>query len=175
MDGISELLHLAEVMIGPQLGFPMQETASQRLYVVGPYRWRGRFARQEMPTSRDFPRERSPPGISRCTAKAYRCENSVWHSPFLCSRKAGLVVVVRKKRRKLSPQQRHTPVRSPPFSPRRTDLPRRTAGGCVAFAGERTISWLQAFRRLITRHEFYAFLYHSFAKIACIMSVLRRF
>ncbi len=40
---------------------------------------------------------------------------------------------------------------------------------------ERTISWLQAFRRLITRHEFYAFLYHSFAKLACIMIVLRRF
>jgi transposase len=40
---------------------------------------------------------------------------------------------------------------------------------------ERTISWLQAFRRLITRHEFYSFLYHSFAKLACIMIVLRRF
>ena len=39
----------------------------------------------------------------------------------------------------------------------------------------RTISWLQAFRRLITRHEFYAFLYHSFTKLACIMMVLRRF
>ena len=40
---------------------------------------------------------------------------------------------------------------------------------------ERTISWLQAFRRLITRHEFYAFLYHSFAKLACTMIALRRF
>jgi transposase len=40
---------------------------------------------------------------------------------------------------------------------------------------ERTISWLQSFRRLVTRYEFYAFLFHSFAKIACLMIVLRRF
>lgn len=40
---------------------------------------------------------------------------------------------------------------------------------------ERTISWLQSFRRLVTRYEFYAFLFHSFAKLACIMIVLRRF
>ena len=40
---------------------------------------------------------------------------------------------------------------------------------------ERTISWLQAFRRLVTRYEFYAFLFHSFAKLACLMIVLRRF
>ena len=40
---------------------------------------------------------------------------------------------------------------------------------------ERTISWLQAFRRLVTRYEFYAVLYHSFAKLACLMIVLRRF
>lgn len=40
---------------------------------------------------------------------------------------------------------------------------------------ERTVSWLQAFRRLVTRYEFYALLFHSFAKLACLMIVLRRF
>lgn len=40
---------------------------------------------------------------------------------------------------------------------------------------ERTISWLQAFRRLVTRYEFYALLFHSFAKLACLMILLRRF
>jgi transposase len=40
---------------------------------------------------------------------------------------------------------------------------------------ERTISWLQSFRRLVTRYDFYAFLFHSFAKLACMMIVLRRF
>ena len=40
---------------------------------------------------------------------------------------------------------------------------------------ERTISWLQAFRRLVTRYEFYATLFHGFAKLACLMIVLRRF
>ena len=40
---------------------------------------------------------------------------------------------------------------------------------------ERTISWLQAFRRLVTRYEFYAVLFHSLAKLACLMIVLRRF
>ena len=40
---------------------------------------------------------------------------------------------------------------------------------------ERTIGWLQAFRRRVTRYEYYAFLFHSFAKLACLMIVLRRF
>ena len=40
---------------------------------------------------------------------------------------------------------------------------------------ERTISWLQDFRRLVTRYEFYSFLFHSFAKIASLMILLRRF
>jgi transposase len=40
---------------------------------------------------------------------------------------------------------------------------------------ERTISWLHAFRRLVTRYEFYARLFHSFAKLACLIIVLRRF
>src|SRR5215212_4334201 len=33
---------------------------------------------------------------------------------------------------------------------------------------ERTIGWLHAFRRLVTRYEFYALLFHSFAKLACL-------
>ena len=40
---------------------------------------------------------------------------------------------------------------------------------------ERTISWLHTFRRLVTRYEFYAFLFHGFAKLASMMIVLRRF
>ena len=40
---------------------------------------------------------------------------------------------------------------------------------------ERTIGWLQNFRRLVTRYEYYSFLFHSFAKLACMMIVLRRF
>ena len=39
---------------------------------------------------------------------------------------------------------------------------------------ERTIAWLHGFRRIITRHEFYAFLYHGFLKLACLMIVIRR-
>ena len=40
---------------------------------------------------------------------------------------------------------------------------------------ERSISWLHDFRRLVTRYEFYSFLFHSFAKIACLIIILRRF
>ena len=40
---------------------------------------------------------------------------------------------------------------------------------------ERTISWLQDFRRLVTRYEFYSFLFHSFAKIASMMILFRLF
>lgn len=40
---------------------------------------------------------------------------------------------------------------------------------------ERTIGWLQTFRRLVTRYEFYSYLFHSFAKLACMMIVIRRF
>lgn len=39
---------------------------------------------------------------------------------------------------------------------------------------ERTISWLQDFRRLIVRHEFYSCIYHGFLKIACIVMAVRR-
>jgi transposase len=40
---------------------------------------------------------------------------------------------------------------------------------------ERTIGWLQAFRRLVTRYEYYSFLFHGFATLACLVIVLRRF
>ena len=40
---------------------------------------------------------------------------------------------------------------------------------------ERTMSWLHDFRRIVTRYEFYAFLFLSFAKIAALMIILRRF
>ena len=40
---------------------------------------------------------------------------------------------------------------------------------------ERSISWLHDFRRLVVRYEFYSFLYHSFAKLACLIIILRRF
>ena len=40
---------------------------------------------------------------------------------------------------------------------------------------ERTLGWLQTFRRLVTRYEYYSFLFHSFAKLACMMIVIRRF
>ena len=40
---------------------------------------------------------------------------------------------------------------------------------------ERTISWLHSFRRLVTLYEYYSFLFDSFAKLACMMIVLRRF
>ena len=40
---------------------------------------------------------------------------------------------------------------------------------------ERTIGWLQNFRRLVTRYEYYSFLFHGFAQLACLVIVLRRF
>jgi hypothetical protein len=40
---------------------------------------------------------------------------------------------------------------------------------------QRSIGWIQAFLRLVTRYEFYWCLFHSFAKLACLMIVLRRF
>jgi len=39
---------------------------------------------------------------------------------------------------------------------------------------ERTIAWLHAFKRIVTRNEFYAHLYHGFLKLACLMIVIRR-
>jgi transposase len=39
---------------------------------------------------------------------------------------------------------------------------------------ERTIAWLHAFKRIVTRNEFYSYLYHGFLKLACLMIVIRR-
>ncbi len=39
---------------------------------------------------------------------------------------------------------------------------------------ERTVSWLQDFRRLLVRHEFYSSLFHGFATLACIVMAARR-
>ena len=40
---------------------------------------------------------------------------------------------------------------------------------------ERSIGWLQNFRRLVTRYEHYAHLFHGFVQLACLMIVMRRF
>jgi transposase len=40
---------------------------------------------------------------------------------------------------------------------------------------ERAISWLQNFRRLVTRYEYHAQLFLGFVQAACLMIVLRRF
>ena len=39
---------------------------------------------------------------------------------------------------------------------------------------ERTFAWLQAFRRVETRREYYSFMYHGFVTLACILIVWRR-
>ena len=40
---------------------------------------------------------------------------------------------------------------------------------------ERSISWLQNFRRLVTRYEYLDFLFHGFVQMACMIIVLRQF
>jgi len=40
---------------------------------------------------------------------------------------------------------------------------------------ERSISWLQNFRRLVTRYEYHAHLFHGFVQLACLIVVLGRF
>lgn len=40
---------------------------------------------------------------------------------------------------------------------------------------ERSIGWLQNFRRLVTRYEYYAHLFHGFVQLACLIIVMRRF
>jgi transposase len=40
---------------------------------------------------------------------------------------------------------------------------------------ERSISWLQNFRRLVTRYEYHAELFHGFVQMACMIIVLRQF
>jgi transposase len=37
---------------------------------------------------------------------------------------------------------------------------------------ERSISWLQNFRRLVTRYEYHAYLFQGFAQLACLIVVL---
>lgn len=46
---------------------------------------------------------------------------------------------------------------------------------CRRWKIERSISWLQNFRRLVTRYEYYAHLFHGFVQLACLMVVVRRF
>lgn len=40
---------------------------------------------------------------------------------------------------------------------------------------ERSISWLQNFRRLVTRYEYHAHLFHGLTQLACLIVVLRQF
>ena len=40
---------------------------------------------------------------------------------------------------------------------------------------ERSISWLQNFRRLVTRYEYHAHLFHGFAQLACLIVTLKQF
>ena len=40
---------------------------------------------------------------------------------------------------------------------------------------ERSIGWLQNFRRLVTRFEHHAHLFHGFVQLACLIIVLKRF
>lgn len=40
---------------------------------------------------------------------------------------------------------------------------------------ERSISWLQNFRRLVTRYEYHAELFQGFVHLACLIIVLRQF
>jgi transposase len=40
---------------------------------------------------------------------------------------------------------------------------------------ERTLTWLHDFRRVVTRYEFDAHLYHGFVKLAVLLISLRRF
>lgn len=39
---------------------------------------------------------------------------------------------------------------------------------------ERTVAWLHSYKRLVVRNEFYAHLFHGFAKLACLMICVRR-
>jgi transposase len=40
---------------------------------------------------------------------------------------------------------------------------------------ERSIGWLQNFRRIVTRYEYHAHIFHGFVQFACLMVVLGRF
>lgn len=40
---------------------------------------------------------------------------------------------------------------------------------------ERSISWLQNFRRLVTRYEYHAHIFHGFVQLACMIVAINRF
>lgn len=40
---------------------------------------------------------------------------------------------------------------------------------------ERCMSWLQSFRRLVTRYEYHAEMFLGFVQLACLLIVMRRF
>ncbi len=40
---------------------------------------------------------------------------------------------------------------------------------------ERTIAWLQNYRRILTRWEYHAHLFLGFVKLACLFTLLKRF
>jgi transposase len=40
---------------------------------------------------------------------------------------------------------------------------------------ERSISWIQNFRRIVTRYEYHSHLFHGFVKLACLVITLKRF
>lgn len=40
---------------------------------------------------------------------------------------------------------------------------------------ERSISWIQNFRRLVTRYEYHAQLFHGFVQMACLVITLNQF
>lgn len=42
------------------------------------------------------------------------------------------------------------------------------------FVVERTNSWLQSFRRLVVRYEYYSFLFNGFASLACLLLTVRK-
>jgi transposase len=46
---------------------------------------------------------------------------------------------------------------------------------CRRWKIERSIGWLQYFRRLVTRYEYHAYLFQGFVQIACLIIVLRQF
>lgn len=40
---------------------------------------------------------------------------------------------------------------------------------------ERAIAWLHNYRRIIVRHDRFAFMFHGFLQLACVLTLLRRF
>lgn len=52
---------------------------------------------------------------------------------------------------------------------------RRLRRYCRRWRIERSISWLQNFRRLVTRYEYHAQLFLGFVQLACLIITIRRF